>query len=164
MIKICLRCGAEFYPNSNSQKNCVSCRKFICKYCGLEFDITGGKWNRKICSNACRSNFLMGKYPVNLKGKRGTRPRTAHLKNKPKHDGVLYSEWRMSVFKRDNFACVKCGKTSNELKKIGIKICADHIKPFCNYPELRYELSNGRTLCATCHQQTETYGYKARFF
>lgn len=31
-----------------------------------------------------------------------------------------------------------------------------------NFPELRFELSNGRTLCVECHQKTDTYGEKAK--
>ena len=34
---------------------------------------------------------------------------------------------------------------------VGIKLHADHIKPYANYPELRLEITNGRTLCVPCH-------------
>lgn len=55
-----------------------------------------------------------------------------------------YKHWRNYVFKRDNYTCVSCHKR-------GIKIEADHIKPWRDYPELRYDINNGRTLCKTCH-------------
>lgn len=35
-----------------------------------------------------------------------------------------------------------------------IEIEADHIKPWAYYPDLRYELDNGRTLCLKCHRKT----------
>lgn len=57
---------------------------------------------------------------------------------------VGYKLWRSSVFERDEFTCVEC-------KIRGGKLEADHIKPWRDYPELRYELSNGRTLCKPCH-------------
>lgn len=56
---------------------------------------------------------------------------------------LKYRNWRKAIFKRDNFTCTNCGIR-------GGKIVADHIKPFCDYPELRFELSNGRTLCINC--------------
>lgn len=61
-----------------------------------------------------------------------------------------YRLWRESVFKRDNWTCVWCGVR-------GGKLNADHIKPFCDYPELRLALDNGRTLCVPCHKTTETF-------
>lgn len=70
-----------------------------------------------------------------------------------------YKLWRDAVFKRDAYRCVWC-----KLKCIiGVKIVlhADHIKPFCLYPELRFAIDNGRTLCKDCHYKTNTFGTKA---
>lgn len=67
-----------------------------------------------------------------------------------------YKEWRIAVFKRDNWTCQWCGAKTK--KGIKIKFNADHIKPFCAYPELRLDLNNGRTLCEDCHKKTDTWG------
>lgn len=61
-----------------------------------------------------------------------------------------YKLWREAVFKRDNYTCIWC-------KKQGGKLNADHIKPFAYYPELRFAIDNGRTLCIDCHKKTDTY-------
>ena len=62
-----------------------------------------------------------------------------------------YIVWRKAVFERDNYTCVHCGVVGGNLN-------ADHIKPFSLYPELRFDVSNGRTLCVPCHKQTDSYG------
>lgn len=67
--------------------------------------------------------------------------------NKAIRGSVEYKLWRDSVFKRDNFTCVCCGKCGGDLN-------ADHIKPFAYYVELRFDISNGRTLCIPCHRKT----------
>lgn len=63
-----------------------------------------------------------------------------------------YRLWRIAVFLRDNRKCIWCGSGKN--------IQADHIKRFADYPELRFAIDNGRTLCFECHKKTETYGNK----
>lgn len=67
-----------------------------------------------------------------------------------------YQIWRRDVLKRDDYTCQHC-------KKRGGKLHADHIKPFALYPELRFTLDNGRTLCIPCHHKTETHGYRKMY-
>lgn len=62
-----------------------------------------------------------------------------------------YRQWREAVFRRDWYTCQTCGA-------YGGKLHADHIKRFSMFPELRFDVSNGRTLCEECHKQTPTYG------
>lgn len=68
-------------------------------------------------------------------------------------NSLEYKLWRQSVFLRDNFVCIWCGSKE--------KIEADHIKPFAYFPELRFAIDNGRTLCRKCHKTTDTYGNKS---
>lgn len=63
-----------------------------------------------------------------------------------------YKLWRTAIFERDEYTCRFCGKRGNG------EIHADHIKPFAFYPELRFSIDNGRTLCKECHKKTDTYG------
>jgi 5-methylcytosine-specific restriction endonuclease McrA len=64
-----------------------------------------------------------------------------------------YRLWRNAVFERDNYTCVWCGKHGSRLQ-------ADHIKPWSVYPELRFSIDNGRTLCKSCHMKTDTWGVR----
>lgn len=57
---------------------------------------------------------------------------------------IEYKLWREAIFKRDSFTCRSCGD-------IGGVLNADHIKPFAIYPELRFAIDNGQTLCRDCH-------------
>ncbi len=74
----------------------------------------------------------------------------------PVHVQIRNSEegknWRKAVFERDNYTCVKCGERGGSL-------VADHKKAFYKYPGLRFELSNGRTLCEKCNHES-TYKLK----
>ena len=51
--------------------------------------------------------------------------------------------WRMDVLERDAYTCQCCG-TKDKLE-------AHHIKNFSKKKELRFEVSNGITLCYDCH-------------
>lgn len=64
-----------------------------------------------------------------------------------------YVQWRLAIFDRDGFACQGC-------REIGGRLEAHHIQKWADYPELRFELSNGITLCRDCHKKTENYGTK----
>jgi len=63
---------------------------------------------------------------------------------------IEYKLWRQAVYERDNYTCQECGSR-------GGKLNADHIKTFSDYPELRLDVNNGRTLCVDCHKKTDTY-------
>ncbi len=61
-----------------------------------------------------------------------------------------YWAWRKQVFERDNYTCQDCGER-------GKRIQADHIKKYADFPELRLDLNNGRTLCEECHKLTPNF-------
>jgi 5-methylcytosine-specific restriction endonuclease McrA len=54
-----------------------------------------------------------------------------------------YKQWRKAVFVRDRFQCQHCGTKKD--------IQAHHIKSWMRCEELRYDVSNGITLCRSCH-------------
>lgn len=81
-------------------------------------------------------------------------------KNKIIRRSLEYKLWRTSVFERDNYTCIWCGNRNGNGKTIILN--ADHIKPFAYYPELRFAIDNGRTLCVSCHRKTDTYGNKSK--
>lgn len=58
---------------------------------------------------------------------------------------MQYKRWRYDVYQRDKFTCQECATAR------GGNLVAHHIKPFADFPELRFEVSNGLTLCETCH-------------
>ena len=69
--------------------------------------------------------------------------------NQKLRKSLEYKLWRESVFKRDNFTCIWCKAHSGSGKAVILH--ADHIKMFALYPKLRFEISNGQTLCVRCH-------------
>ena len=56
-----------------------------------------------------------------------------------------YREWRKSVLERDGHSCQHCN--ANE------ELHAHHIKSFIRYPDVRFDIDNGITLCCTCHEK-----------
>jgi 5-methylcytosine-specific restriction endonuclease McrA len=111
-----------------------------------------GYWLGKTFSDETRlkiSRALKGK-PAWNKGQ-GNGSEYQRYKNSTEH-----KEWRTQIFIRDNYTCQECGVRSGNGKRVELN--ADHIKPYALYPELRLELSNGRTLCLDCHYKTPTFG------
>lgn len=67
------------------------------------------------------------------------------LKRQHRRGDPMYVEWRRQVYTRDNFTC----KMHNS-DCLG-KIEAHHILGWSEYPELRYQINNGITLCHAHH-------------
>lgn len=145
----------HYWQDRLSKHKCKICQK-PCKK-----DKRGDRY-WKFCSIECRKSY-MAKFNIGKKcphpfPKGKDNPMYIHGETEKRRiamNSVEYSQWRLKVFARDIFKCVLCG--SNK------KIQADHIKEYSNYPDLRFELSNGRTLCYECHKKTENYGWKLMY-
>lgn len=59
---------------------------------------------------------------------------------------IEYREWRKAVYERDNYTCKICGIR-------GGKLHAHHLNSFTAFPDLRYDLANGVTLCVKHHME-----------
>lgn len=118
-----------------------------CAFCGKKMTLKIYLARVQCCSRSCASKYkLLNRVHWNWRGGRGTERHREMSKTD-------YKLWRTAVFMRDNFTCQICGER-------GIKLEADHIKSWVQYPELRYAIDNGRTLCVECHRKTDSWGFK----
>ena len=134
-LRHCMVCRKEIPRNTRSgQKRIPTTRYRITNFCG------------KKCKGVAHSSNMRGKNNPGWKG--GISSQNAIIRG-----SYEYKLWREAVFKRDNWTCIWCNARGGELN-------ADHIKPFALYPELRFAIDNGRTLCVECHKTTNTYKIK----
>lgn len=122
----------------------------------------GGKYSEQTKKKMSQSR--MGKEPWNkgkkgimtawnkgLKGYKAGEQHYLYIKDRTKlkiqnrRNDSAYKEWRRSVWLRDNFKC----KISNPDCKGRLE--AHHILGYAAYPELRYDINNGITLCHAHH-------------
>ena len=103
------------------------------------------------------------------KFKKGCRPwntgkKTPHMtgENNPNWKGGIsskdkllrmsteYKNWRKTIFERDSYTCQVC-------REVGVYLEAHHIKSWASFPDLRFDIENGITLCKECHSLTDNY-------
>jgi ribosomal protein L37AE/L43A len=63
-----------------------------------------------------------------------------------------HRNWRDAVLERDNYICQECGSQ--------YKLQSHHIKRYCDYPELEFDVDNGITLCKECHNNIRGREYQ----
>ena len=172
----CAWCGKEIYRAKGRLRE----HNYCSISCQMKYEYAHGIRNgKKITRKAHRkvrqigqpklkgkSSWNAGKKCFSIgKAKIGVPVPKLQGKNNPNWQGGVdkgiwytkeYQQWRMRVFKRDNFTCQKCGDNR------GGNLEADHIKSRYLYPELIFNVSNGRTLCHKCHKKTSTYGNKVK--
>lgn len=138
-------CSRECYNKFHNIKN----KQRICPTCGKEFEARTSE--DKYCSQKCHLENLHKTF----KGDNHWNWKGGISKENDNRDSNEYKKWRQEVYKRDDYKCKKC--------KSKEKINAHHILSWNHYPEFRYEVSNGITLCAKCHIKIhQQYGYDSK--
>lgn len=142
------------------QKQCKYCSKPIRKwkvYCNIEYRNNGyiGIKHTKEHSEAISKGLKAAKYKRKNTFQSGASHPFWNENRTDQRERLTgyYRNWRFAVIKRDKYTCQICGDKRSSGKKFHV----DHIKPFAQYPELRFDISNGRVLCVDCHRQTDTY-------
>lgn len=143
----CSICNVEFRIYKNGHKNKTYC-SYKCSARGKSLKVTINKnclfcrkifmqtrWRKnKFCSANCFFLYNKGVNHYAFKGVYNT--------NSKIRGSSEYKEWRNFIYKRDNFTCQICGDTN--------KLRANHIKRFADYFHLRFETTNGITICSNC--------------
>lgn len=135
-------CGKQCYYNSLKGKKSTGKQLEALKtgrYKGKK--IGGWKWTKESrvkVSGENGNNWQNGKTKVNIK-----------IRN-----SLEMKEWKKEVLKRDSYTCQICGVK-------GGKLIVDHIKPFSLFPDLRFDINNGRVICKKCDLKSDTYGGRA---
>lgn len=108
--------------------------------CGNKFTVVVSEFiygNKRQC-NDCGIALKSGENAPRWKG--GITPENERLRSSKE-----YIHWRNALYKRDHYTCQCCGDSS------GHNLNGHHILGFSDYPELRFDIKNGITLCESCH-------------
>ncbi|MDE2227280.1 MAG: HNH endonuclease [Patescibacteria group bacterium] len=99
---------------------------------GIPYFIHDAEWRTKVSKANSKENHW------NWKG--GITSQNQRMRNSFRH-----KEWSKAVYARDKWTCQKCGLNDHH------KIIAHHIVEWSKDPSLRFDVSNGVTLCRSCH-------------
>ena len=129
-------------------------RKYVIGHTAIGRKIKFSKeWLEKVTkANIIKGKLHKGKNHWNWKGGKTS-------KNHRIRRSKEYKEWRLAVYARDHYTCQDCGTHCTSKT-----IVAHHLKSFNDYPELRFKVDNGITLCRSCHKKWhKEIGLKTRF-
>jgi len=151
--KMCRVVNGENNPN---WKGGISKTKRICKFCGKVFYTRmarikkgRGKFCDKQCYGKWRSENIRGEkcsfFGKHLIGEKSPRWKGGIDFWDRRGSNNEVKLWRKMIYKRDGYRCVICGKT-------GGKLNAHHIRSWKDFPELRFDIDNGITMCQSCHE------------
>ncbi len=178
MVKTCQTCNKEFIPKDDRPSRPA---KFCSRRCirnSTQFKI-GHKLtplgNRRWDNPATKMTWFkkgVHSYPFATNFKKGFTPWNAGkdfggTEYIAKRITWLqqYKKWKKEIKIRDNLKCIQCGSIKNLnvdhypislaalIKKFNIKK-PQEAKEFKDF----WDKGNGRTLCLSCHKQTDTYG------
>lgn len=136
---------------STKYKNSHANLKFKCSDCDTVFLKT---WNNirslkqycPACGIKSRSGVNHPMYDPTITDEERARDRILTY-------GGKYMDWCREVHKSCNYTCASCRKQSD--------LIAHHLYSYSTHPDLRLEVSNGRTLCRSCHIEFHgAYGYR----
>lgn len=130
--------GTVYYWRHGQYIECKTCGK---KFYAEEKSISSGK--KKYCSVACNPNTIKkGQYSKEKHPMWRGEARSEDVRDR---ESDACKSWRREVMERDKFKCQDCG--------CGGTMSAHHIKRFRDFKELRFDVSNGITLCWPCHSK-----------
>lgn len=153
MNKICLQCKKEFKIQLYRKDTAIFCsHSCVAKFHNKKEKHPMWKGGLPKCldCNIELSNYENKRcvFHARVIGERNgmwVKDRTKLVKNEKKHLDGQYREWMFTVKKRDDWRC----KINN--KQCKGRLEAHHILNWKQYPELRYEVNNGITLCHAHH-------------
>lgn len=159
---ICKNCGKEFITKNTSNAN---------KYCSREcYDAQHGIKNKErecpnchhlfiakqsedtYCSQKC---YLQHIHSINKGENHWNWKGGITSENEKLRKSEEYKEWQQKVYKRDFFHCQICGSKE--------EINAHHLWSWKEYPDKRFDVDNGITLCKKCHTLThQKFGWASK--
>lgn len=168
----CKVCKTRFHAivKVNHKSVCDDCMQIMtpCPVCGKDMPKYKAKGGERVaCSEPCRGKLKKrtAEHTERLRQSRNAHydkvGRKSH-KNKLARRKTVYALWRESVFKRDNYTCQECGARNEQGVGRTVVLHPHHIKPFATFPELRYEVTNGITLCKNCHRNKHKHVFIGR--
>lgn len=118
-------CGRKCSAKGQGHKESPPANRVICQTCGKVFLVEAFNKDRKYCTHKCATDSF----------------RKSDIQ-KARRRGKEHQQWALAVMKRDK-KCVRCGAIEN--------LQAHHVKHWKKFPEKRYDVENGATLCVYCH-------------